>query len=76
MAELLRVEGLRAGYGQAVVVQGVDLTLAEGQSLALLGRNGTGKTTLLNTLVGVTRRHGGRIVLGGRDITTMPPHAR
>ena len=76
MAELLRVEGLRAGYGQAVVVQGVAFTLAEGQSLALLGRNGTGKTTLLNTLVGVTMRHGGRIVLGGRDITTLPPHAR
>ena len=76
MAELLRVEGLRAGYGQAVVVQGVDFTLAEGQSLALLGRNGTGKTTLLNTLVGVTRRHGGRIVLGDRDITALPPHAR
>ena len=76
MAELLRVEGLRAGYGQAVVVQGVDFTLAEGQSLALLGRNGTGKTTLLNSLVGVTRRHGGSIVLGGRDITTLPPHVR
>ena len=76
MAELLRVEALRAGYGQAVVVQGVDFTLAEGESLALLGRNGTGKTTLLNTLVGVTRRHGGRIVLAGRDITALPPHAR
>ncbi len=76
MAELLRVEGLRAGYGQAVVVQGVDFALAEGQSLALLGRNGTGKTTLLNSLVGVTRHHGGRIFLGGRDITALPPHAR
>ncbi|MCE9657095.1 MAG: ABC transporter ATP-binding protein [Burkholderiales bacterium] len=76
MAELLRLEGLRSGYGQAVVVQGVDLQLAEGESLALLGRNGTGKTTLLDTLVGVTRRHAGRIVLGGRDITALPPHAR
>ena len=76
MAELLRVERLRSGYGQAVVVQGVDFTLAEGESLALLGRNGTGKTTLLNTLVGVTRRHGGRIVLGGRDITNLPSHGR
>ena len=46
MAELLRVEGLKSGYGEAVVVQGVDLVLEKGRSLALLGRNGTGKTTL------------------------------
>ena len=76
MAELLRVEGLRSGYGEAVVVQGVDLVLPQGESLALLGRNGTGKTTLLNTLVGVTRRHAGRIMLAGRDITALPPHQR
>jgi branched-chain amino acid transport system ATP-binding protein len=76
MAELLRVEGLRSGYGEAVVVQGVDLVLEQGQSLALLGRNGTGKTTLLNTLVGVTRRHAGRIVLAGRDISALAPHQR
>jgi len=76
MAELLRVEGLRSGYGEAVVVQGVDLVLPQGESLALLGRNGTGKTTLLNTLVGVTRRHAGRIVLAGQDITALPPHRR
>ncbi|MES2101523.1 MAG: ABC transporter ATP-binding protein [Pseudomonadota bacterium] len=76
MAELLRVEGLRSGYGEAVVVQGVDLVLPQGESLALLGRNGTGKTTLLNTLVGVTRRHQGRIVLAGQDITALAPHQR
>jgi branched-chain amino acid transport system ATP-binding protein len=76
MAELLRVEGLRSGYGEAVVVQGVSLALDEGQSLALLGRNGTGKTTLLNTLVGVTRRHAGRITLAGRDLSAMAPHQR
>jgi len=76
MAELLRVEGLRSGYGEAVVVQGVDLVLPQGESLALLGRNGTGKTTLLNTLVGVTRRHKGRIVLAGQDITALSPHQR
>lgn len=74
--ELLRVEGLRAGYGEAVVVQGVDLSLARGESLALLGRNGTGKTTLLNSLVGVTRHHGGRVVLSGVDLTRLPPHRR
>jgi branched-chain amino acid transport system ATP-binding protein len=76
MAELLRVRGLRAGYGEAVVVQGVDLALNQGQSLALLGRNGTGKTTLINTLVGVTRRHAGTIALAGCDITALPPHSR
>ena len=76
MAELLQVEALRAGYGAAVVVQDVNLALAPGESLALLGRNGAGKTTLLDTLVGVTQRHAGRIRLAGRDITTLPPHAR
>ncbi|CAN5836333.1 ABC transporter ATP-binding protein [soil metagenome] len=76
MSELLKVEGLKSGYGEAVVVQGIDLVLPQGQSLALLGRNGTGKTTLLNTLVGVTRRHAGRIWLGGQDITALPPHLR
>ena len=76
MAELLRVRGLSAGYGAAVVVHGIDLSLEAGRSLALLGRNGTGKTTLLTSLVGATRRHAGRIELGGRDITLLPSHAR
>jgi branched-chain amino acid transport system ATP-binding protein len=76
MVELLRVEGLRSGYGEAVVVQDISLVLEQGQSLALLGRNGTGKTTLLNTLVGVTRRHAGRITLAGQDITVMASHLR
>ena len=64
MAELLRVDRLRAGYGEAVVLQDVSLALDEGQTLALLGRNGTGKTTLINTLAGATRMHGGSISLG------------
>ena len=76
MAELLKLDGLKSGYGEAVVVQGISLTLEQGQSLALLGRNGTGKTTLLNTLVGVTRRHAGRIWLAGQDITALAPHER
>ena len=58
MAELLAVEGLTAGYGDAVVLEDVALTLDEGDSLALLGRNGMGKTTLLVTLMGLTRVRG------------------
>jgi branched-chain amino acid transport system ATP-binding protein len=76
MAELLRVEGLSAGYGEAKVLFGAGFALAEGRSMALLGRNGVGKTTLLNTLMGVTRRFGGTIFLGGRDITRAVPEAR
>ena len=49
MADLLDVRQLRAGYGEAVVLQDVSLSLAEGHTLALLGRNGTGKTTFINT---------------------------
>jgi len=76
MAELLRVENLKSGYGEAVVVQGISLVVEKGRSLALLGRNGTGKTTLLNTLVGATRHHAGRIVLDGVELTTMPSFKR
>jgi branched-chain amino acid transport system ATP-binding protein len=71
MAEILRIENLRAGYGEAVVLPDLSLRLEQGQSLALLGRNGMGKTTLVNTIVGATRRFGGRIALDGRSIETM-----
>ena len=76
MAELLRVESLSAGYGEARVIHGVGFVLEDGQSLALLGRNGVGKTTLVNSLIGVTTRFGGRIALGGEDIAPLPPHLR
>ena len=76
MPELLRVERLSAGYGEAVVLEDIDFSLPAGESLALLGRNGTGKTTLIDTLVGVTRRHAGRIVLRGQDVTALPPYRR
>ncbi len=76
MAELLRVEALSAGYGDAQVISNLDLSLEDGKSLALLGRNGVGKTTLINSLIGVTTRHGGRIYLNGVDLTPLPPHKR
>jgi branched-chain amino acid transport system ATP-binding protein len=76
MPELLRVDNLSAGYGDARVIVNLDLSLEKGESLAVLGRNGVGKTTLLNSLIGVTTRHGGRISLGGVDLTLSPPHRR
>ena len=76
MRELLSIENLSAGYGEAIVLSNVSLNLAEGQALALLGRNGMGKTTLVNTVVGVTRYFGGTIVLDGTDITKLRPDQR
>src|SRR5262245_58335534 len=77
MAErLLEVEGLTCGYGEAVVLSDISFTLDAGRSLALLGRNGTGKTTLIDARVGVTRRHAGRIVLAGQPIHALPAHER
>lgn len=80
MAELLKVDKLRAGYGEAVVLHEVSFTLGEGQTLALLGRNGTGKTTLINTLAGATRQHGGSISFGAGAarvaLHQLPSHER
>ena len=80
MNELLRIEGLSAGYGEAVVLTDISLRLGEGETLALLGRNGTGKTTLINTLAGATRQHAGSIMLnvGTSSVALhqLAPHQR
>jgi branched-chain amino acid transport system ATP-binding protein len=76
MPELLKVEGLTAGYGEATVLTDVTFKVAEGQAIALLGRNGMGKTTLVNSIVGVTRHFSGTISLDGRDITSLRPDQR
>ena len=77
MAEpLLRLEGVRAGYGDAVVLDDVSLEVREHGSLAVLGRNGVGKTTLLLTLMGYTRLMRGAVLWRGRDMSSAPPHAR
>ena len=76
MPDLLVIEQLSAGYGEAVVLSNVSLTLAEGQAIALLGRNGMGKTTLVDTIVGVTRYFVGSIALDGADITRLRPDQR
>jgi branched-chain amino acid transport system ATP-binding protein len=76
MTELLKFENLSAGYGESVVLEGLSCTLEEGDSLALLGRNGVGKSTLLITLMGLTRQHGGAIHWRGANINRMPTHQR
>ncbi|MGH6988705.1 MAG: ABC transporter ATP-binding protein [Stellaceae bacterium] len=72
----LIVDNIRAGYGETVVLDGVSLDLPPKSTLALLGRNGVGKTTLLATIMGHTTRHGGRIMLAGRDISRLPAYRR
>jgi branched-chain amino acid transport system ATP-binding protein len=77
MAEpLLGIDDLRAGYGSAVVLDRISFDLAVQGSLAVLGRNGVGKSTLLLTIMGYTRVSRGRILWRGADITYEPPHRR
>jgi branched-chain amino acid transport system ATP-binding protein len=73
---LLAFKGVRAGYGEAVVLDDVSFEIAERGSLAVLGRNGVGKSTLLLTLMGFTQLRRGSIVWRGADITRMAPHRR
>lgn len=76
MPELLRIESLSAGYGEAVILSDVSLDLPMGQTLALLGRNGTGKTTLINTIAGATQQHAGSITLAGVALHKLASHER
>jgi len=76
MADALRLGGLRAGYGETHVLEGIDLALAAGESLSIIGRNGVGKSTLLSTVMGHTTLHGGTIELAGARIEAAPPHRR
>jgi branched-chain amino acid transport system ATP-binding protein len=76
MARLLEVEGLTAGYGASVVLEDVSFALDEGAGLALLGRNGVGKSTLLLTLMGLTRQKSGGIAWRGDDVTRMATYRR
>lgn len=76
MPELLVAEGLCAGYGESVVLDNVSFALEQGGSLALVGRNGVGKTTLLLTLMGLTRLRRGRVLMRGNDISRMATYGR
>jgi branched-chain amino acid transport system ATP-binding protein len=72
----LVLERARAGYGRTIVLDGISLSLAPGSTLALLGRNGVGKTTLLATIMGLTTLHGGSIRFNDKDISLLAPYTR
>jgi len=72
----LRLDGVSAGYGATVVLEDLDLTLAKGESISVIGRNGVGKTTLLATVMGHTNLHGGRIHFDGAEVSALAVHRR
>ena len=71
---MLEVTGLEAGYGSSKVLFGIDLHLGEGQLVALMGRNGMGKTTTIRAITGLTPASGGTVHLAGQDITALKPY--
>jgi len=76
VTDRLELEGVRAGYGGAVVIEDISLTVEPGECVALLGRNGVGKTTLVTTIMGFTRLHAGSIRWSGTSIEREPPQRR
>jgi putative spermidine/putrescine transport system ATP-binding protein len=76
MTAALRLLGVQKSYGHVLAVAGIDLTVNEGEFFTLLGPSGSGKTTLLRLIAGFERLDGGKIELGGRDVTSTPPHLR
>lgn len=71
---MLRIDNLHASYGGSLVLQGVDMEVPPGQIVAIMGRNGVGKTTLMRTVVGLVPPKKGQVFLDGEDITGLPPH--
>ena len=76
MPDALSLKSVTAGYGETHILEGIDLSLGEGESLSIIGRNGVGKTTLLETVMGHTTLHAGAIALAGRGIERSPVHQR
>jgi branched-chain amino acid transport system ATP-binding protein len=72
---MLALEGVETAYGDSRVLFGVDLSVAAGEVVTLLGRNGMGKTTTINSIFGLLRPHAGRILIDGDDMTGRPPYA-
>src|SRR6187402_2573578 len=76
MAPDIRLAGLAKSYGAVEAVRDVDLEVAQGEFFTLLGPSGSGKTTTLRLIAGFERPDAGRIELGGRDVSNLPPYAR
>ncbi len=76
MASALELRQVSAGYGETVVIEDIDLTLAPGECISVIGRNGVGKSTLLATVMGQTVLHAGDIVLNGKSLTRLPSYRR
>jgi branched-chain amino acid transport system ATP-binding protein len=74
MGTLLDIQGLNAWYGESHVLHGVDMHVAEGETITILGRNGVGKTTTLRTIVGIVRSRKGKIAFAGTDMMQVPLH--
>ncbi|MBY5717363.1 ABC transporter ATP-binding protein [Rhizobium leguminosarum] len=74
MATLLEVQGLNAWYGESHVLHGVDMRVAEGETITILGRNGVGKTTTLRTITGIVQARKGKISFDGSDMMQVPLH--
>jgi branched-chain amino acid transport system ATP-binding protein len=74
MSALLETRELHAHYGESHVLRGVSLAIGTGESIGLLGRNGMGKTTLIRTILGLTRASGGKVLIHGRGSTREPPY--
>ena len=72
--EMLRVTGLHAFYGESHILHGIDLNVARGELVTLLGRNGAGRTTTLKAILGLTGRRSGSIMVNGREVINMPTH--
>jgi branched-chain amino acid transport system ATP-binding protein len=76
MANALELKAVSAGYGETVVIEDIDLAIAPGESISVIGRNGVGKTTLLATVMGHTALHQGEVMLAGKSLARVPPYRR
>jgi urea transport system ATP-binding protein len=74
--KMFEVRNLSSAYGQSEVLHGIDLSVAQGEIVALVGRNGMGKSTLMKSLIGVMPARSGQIVVDGADVTSLAPHQR